>query len=98
MGMRSGAAQKLRYRQSLLAFHLDLQELQPRARPRSHEQAAAIDRQLARRKVSSSNGQQAMQGELFSAEESVGPGPGLKATPAVVNLTRGPGEVDQSVF
>jgi hypothetical protein len=56
MGMRSSAAQKLRYRQSLLAFHLNLQKLQPRARPRGHEQAASIDLQLARRKVSSSSG------------------------------------------
>src|SRR6202453_1870303 len=98
MEVRSSAAQKLRYRQSLLAFHLDLQQFQPSARPRSHEQAASIDHQLTWRDVSISSRQHAMQSELFSAEESVGPGPGLKATPAVVNLTRRPGEVDQSVF
>src|ERR1700723_2644189 len=98
MEVRSSAAQKLRYRQSLLAFHLDLQQFHPSARPRSHEQATSIDHQLTWRDVSISSRQHAMQSELFSAEESVGPGPGLKATPAVVNLTRRSGEVDQSVF
>ena len=86
--MRTGsrAAQKIRYRHSLLSFQLNLQQLEARSRSRSHEEAISFYRQFTGRAAGSSSGLQAMQGEFFPTEEGVGAGPGLKTAPAVVNL------------
>src|ERR1700678_737994 len=96
--MRRSAAEEVCNRHSLLAFELDLQQLQLRAQSRGHKESISFDDQFSRRRGSGPGRKQTMHRQLLTAEECVGSRPGLETAPAVVDLGGRPGEINQRVL